>query len=285
MQNKSLPTPSRGSVVEWFKDAFCLATGQPLITHYDLATPKWPEGYSPLKIIFLSDLHVGSPAMTVKRLDDVVRRVNRLMPDVVLLGGDYLNEEGGLNGPYVSPSDIARRLRRLKPNLPHGVVGIHGNHDAFDKSGVVKAFTENGITMLENDVMRFSMRDGSGNKFYVAGLADDLTGKIDLKGTFEKISGTAPVIMLEHNPAAFNSMRNFSDRPALTLCGHTHGGQIDGPGRKYLGLPGGAPWRYVLGHSVVEGNDLIVSSGLGTSGIPVRVNCPARIVEVTLRHG
>jgi predicted MPP superfamily phosphohydrolase len=285
VQSKNLRTPSRGSLIEWLKDVFFLASGDPFITQYNLATPKWPEGYPPLKIIFLSDLHVGSPAMTLRRLDNLVLRVNSQKPDLVLLGGDYLNEEGGINGPYVSPDLIGKHLGNLKPNLPQGVVAVHGNHDAFDKDGVVKAFTENGIMLLENDVMRFSMPGDNPGQFYVAGLADDLTGKIDLRGTFEKMSGPEPVIMLEHNPAAFNGMRNFSDRPALTLCGHTHAGQINFPFRKFMGLPGGAPWKYVLGHRRVEGNDLIVSSGLGTSGLPLRVNCPARIVEVTLRHG
>lgn len=284
MKSKNLPTRSRGSAIEWLKDAFLLASGEPLITQYNLATPKWPEDYPPLNIVFLSDLHVGSHGMTLRHLDNVVLRVNSLKPDLVLLGGDYLNEEGGINGPYIPPDQIAAHLKNLKPNLQHGIVGVHGNHDAFDKAGVVKAFTENGITLLENDVIQFSMQDGAGKKFYVAGLADDLTGKIDLRGTFDKMSEPEPVIMLEHNPVAFNSMYNFSDRPVLTLCGHTHAGQIDFPFRKYLGLPGGAPWKYVLGHRRVDGNDLIVSSGLGTSGIPMRLNCPARIVQVTLRH-
>lgn len=284
-QRQALRTLSRGSAREWLKDAFMGGTGKPFLTQYDLATPKWPENYPPLKAIFLSDLHVGCPAVTLERLGGVVGRVNDLKPDLILLGGDYLNNEGPKNGPYVPARDMAKVLRGLKANFRHGVCGVGGNHDAYEKADVFRAFRENGIFMLENDTMTFSHPDRPQQKVYVAGLADDLTGKIDLVQTFRNVRGSAPLIMLEHNPSAFDAIRTATDRAVVTLCGHTHGAQVDGPGRRLMALPGNAPWKYVLGHSVVDGNDLIVGSGLGTSGLPLRINCPARIVEVTLRHG
>ncbi|MDB5491707.1 MAG: Phosphoesterase [Micavibrio sp.] len=284
MQRQALPTLPRGSAIEWLKDAFMGGTGKPFLTQYDLATPKWPKDYPPLKLIFLSDLHVGCPAMTLERLGGLVDRVNTLKPDLILLGGDYLNDEGSPNGPYVSPRDMAKVLRGLKASFRHGVCGVGGNHDAHKKTEVFQVFRENGIIMFENDAMKFNHPDRPQQKVYVAGLADDLTGTIDLAKTFEKARGAEPLILLEHNPSAFDAIAAFSDRAVVTLAGHTHGAQVDGPGRRLMDLPGNAPWKYVLGHSVVNGSNFIVSSGMGTSGLPLRVNCPARIVEVVLRH-
>jgi predicted MPP superfamily phosphohydrolase len=88
----------------------------------------------------------------------------------------------------------------------------------------------------------------------------------------------APVILLVHEPDVFPQV---PDRVALTVAGHTHGGQV-----RLLGyapfVPSRYGDRYVYGHIVEEGRHLIVSGGLGCSGMPVRFGSPPEIVMIEI---
>lgn len=284
MKVKVAPLQPRGSLTEWVRDVFG-GLGRPHMTKYNLATARWPKDYPDMKIVFISDLHVGCPAVTLPRLEKLVARINALEPDVILLGGDYLNEEGGPNGPYVDPKTMAPVLGRLKSKFHDGVVGVLGNHDAHDKAGVLDSFRKNGIIMLENDAHRVNHPLYPDQPIYIAGLADHLTGVIDLHKTFQAVQGNGPVIMLEHNPSGFDQIRQFPSKSVLTLSGHTHAWQVKGPGRKMIGLPGGTPSHYAEGLIDAEGEYLLVSSGVGTSGLPLRVSCPAQIEQIILKNG
>jgi predicted MPP superfamily phosphohydrolase len=98
----------------------------------------------------------------------------------------------------------------------------------------------------------------------------------DLDGTLAKVTDDAPIVLLAHEPDIFPEV---PERVALTLCGHTHGGQV-----RLFGYSPRVPSRYgnrfAYGH-VVEGNrNLIVSGGLGCSVLPVRIGVPPEIVMV-----
>ena len=86
------------------------------------------------------------------------------------------------------------------------------------------------------------------------------------------------VIMLVHEPNAF---RHMSDRISLSLSGHTHGGQIVVPGLGPIVTPSR---RYNYGHIVEDGRHLIVSGGLGESGVPARLGVPPEILDVTVSN-
>jgi predicted MPP superfamily phosphohydrolase len=108
----------------------------------------------------------------------------------------------------------------------------------------------------------------------------------DLPGTLKKIRDKSnPVILLAHEPDIFPEV---PERVSLTLCGHTHGGQVALP---FIGrpvVPSRYGDRYAYGHIVEDGRHLIVSGGLGCSGIPVRFGVPPEIVVIDigeLSHG
>ena len=88
-------------------------------------------------------------------------------------------------------------------------------------------------------------------------------GLDDLPGALAQIGDKAPVILLAHEPDIFPSV---PDRVALTICGHTHGGQIALPLLGPLYVPSRYGTRYAYGHVRENGRDLIVSAGLGMSG-------------------
>jgi predicted MPP superfamily phosphohydrolase len=136
------------------------------------------------------------------------------------------------------------------------------------------------------------MKDGQ--VFWLAGLGDQLAfqrgrrgrklkpeitrGVDDLPKTMSHIRDDAPVILMIHEPDAFP---NVSSRVALTLAGHTHGGQVSVAGYAPL-VPSRFGQRFAYGHVVEQGRDMIVSGGLGCSGLPIRFGVPPEIVLVEL---
>ncbi|WP_284286069.1 metallophosphoesterase, partial [Methylobacterium gregans] len=183
---------------------------------------------------------------------------------------------------------------------PLGVFAVLGNHDWWEDRTAQRrgggptiagrALEEAGIRVLENAV---SPLDLGGATVWLAGLGDQLAllparqrdpslrrGVDDLAGTLAQIPSGAPAILLVHEPDIFPKV---PPRVALTLAGHTHGGQVRPFGRPIV-VPSRFGTRYAYGH-VREQTDLVVSGGLGMSGLPVRFGIPPEIVVVELETG
>ena len=105
-----------------------------------------------------------------------------------------------------------------------------------------------------------------------------MRGLDDLDGTLAQVTDEAPVILMAHEPDVFPKV---PPRVALTLSGHTHGGQIRLFGRSPV-VPSRYDNRYAYGHVVEDDRNLIISGGLGCSIAPVRFGVPPEIVVVDL---
>lgn len=270
-----------------------------LVTRYQLSPPRWPEGLS-VKLAVIADLHACEPWMGRERIRRIVAHANALAPDCVLLLGDYVAGNGIMR--YADPiaeKDWARELGRLK--APLGVHAVLGNHDWWADADVQRrrrgtpaaslALQDAGIPVYENASVRLE-KDGA--PFWLAGLGDQeafwtiaarradpqrpFQGSDDLAGTLRQVTDDAPVVLMAHEPDIFPRV---PDRVALTVAGHTHGGQI-----RILGyapvVPSRFGNRYVYGHVVERNRNLIVSAGLGCSGVPVRFGAPPEIVMIEL---
>jgi len=261
------------------------------VTSYRLTPPDWPEGLT-VKAAVLADLHACQPWMSASRVRGIAALTNDLSPDIVFLLGDFSGGHRFVTAP-VMPDEWGEALSILK--APLGVYAVLGNHDwwhgalpgmpADGAKGVRQALHFAGIKVLENDVLRLTK---DGHPFWVAGLGDQIgeiigprhyRGFDDLGGTLAQINDSAPVILLAHEPEIF---QHVSDRVSLTLCGHTHGGQVNVPVftthymHRYFGSD------LIYGHYVERGRHLIISAGLGTSNAPVRFMRPPEIVHLTL---
>jgi predicted MPP superfamily phosphohydrolase len=178
----------------------------------------------------------------------------------------------------------AAELARL--TAPLGVWAILGNHDWWhDIAGVRGALADVRIPVLENDAVL--LRRGP-QQFWLAGLGDQIAHRIaprkfrgvdDLPGTLARVATDDPVILLVHEPDIFPEV---PERVCLTLAGHTHGGQIRVPIVWPALVPSQYGARFAYGHIVEGGRNMIVSGGLGTSKIPVRIGVPPEIVVVEL---
>jgi predicted MPP superfamily phosphohydrolase len=265
------------------------------VVRYDLQPKRWPAGLN-LTIAALADLHACRPWMTPERIRSIVEITNGLGADLVVLLGDYVN---GMDLRYVTrevePNDWARELAAL--TAPLGVHAILGNHEWWEEPAIRKggdctplarqAMEAVGIPVYDNDAVRLSK---DGRSFWLAGLgsqvayepwshlrADGRIGADDLDGALAKVTDDAPVILLAHEP---DIAAKVPDRVSLLMSGHTHGGQIRLFGWAPV-VPSRYGSRYAYGH-IRERCDVVVSGGLGCTGLPIRIGVPPEIVLVRL---
>ncbi len=254
-------------------------------------------------MVQLSDPHLG-----VYTSPEVIRKsvniCNTLSPDLVLLTGDYIHlgrqEVRTLMhkalGPAVSKYTQYRRLARhtthelsrlfqeLKPK--EGIIGIWGNHDYLEGKRTLKRFLPQNIIWLENQTVDLTIK---GSTIRISGIDDYRFGTPDIKKTItttlENKQLTHPPafkLFLSHNPDTILLPDNeLLHSYNLILCGHTHGGQICLPGS--IPIKTQTKQRKILkGLKNFEKAPVYVSSGIGCSGLPLRLFCPPEIVSVRL---
>jgi len=253
-----------------------------VVTRYALTPPGWPAGRK-LSITVIADLHAGGPDMPLPNIRHVVDTASGLQPDLVVLLGDFTAWYWFKTEPVADPV-WAAELARLK--APLGTWAILGNHDWWHNlSGVRGALAGAGIPLLENDAV---MLGTAGQRFWLAGLGDQVAFRLghgkfrgvdDLPGTLARVKTDDPVLLLAHEPDIFP---RIPERVALTLAGHTHGGQIRLPLIWPHFVPSRYGARFAYGHIAEDGRHMIVSGGLGTSVIPARLGVPPEIVHITL---
>lgn len=251
------------------------ARAQPhVVRHYALTLPGWPRFARPLRVVLLADLHVGSHSGDVARHAAIAREAAALQPDLVLFGGDYVNMQlfgGGRVPPRVVAALLAPVLGR------HGRFAILGNHDyTYGERDVAAALQDHGIAVLDHASGSFVFGDHS---IDVVGIPDAHLVRPQAKALLAGLS-QRPTIVLAHDPVWF---ADVPAGPFLTLSGHTHGGQIRLPGIGIVTNASRAPKRWSHGLIVEEGRHLVVTAGLGTSGVPIRIGVPPEfvVIEVT----
>jgi predicted MPP superfamily phosphohydrolase len=253
-----------------------------VVTRYAPALPGWPTGRK-LSVTVIADLHAGGPDMQLEHIRRIVDRASALQSDIVLLLGDFIASYR-FAITKVSDPVWAAELARLK--APLGTWAVLGNHDWWhDLHGVRAALAGVNIPVLENDAV---LLGPAGQRFWLAGIGDQLAiplghgryrGVDDLPLTLSRIKTDDPVLLMVHEPDIFPRV---PERVALTLAGHTHGGQIRVPFLWQHFVPSKYGARFAYGHVVEDERHLIVSGGLGTSIIPARLGVPPEIVHIQL---
>jgi predicted MPP superfamily phosphohydrolase len=253
-----------------------------VVTNYRPAPAGWPAGKR-LSITVIADLHAGGPNMGVAPIRRVIETSNALKSDLIVILGDYFASHRFVTEKVPHPV-WAAELARLR--APLGVWAIYGNHDWwYDIDGVRDALAQVRIPVLENDAVLL----GEGpNRFWLAGIGDQIAYRLghnrfrgldDLPATLARARSDDPVILLVHEPDIFPRV---PERVALTLAGHTHGGQVRLPFIWPAFVPSAYGARYAYGHIVEGGRHMIVSGGLGTSIVPARLGVPPEILRIEL---
>ena len=237
-----------------------------------LQLPHWPANTPPLRAVFLSDFHYGPTTGRVAPRQ-AWRLAREAKPDLLLLGGDFLyaNDTG-------LPA-LLRELQRWKQEPPSaGIYTCLGNHDYV-------ANTEALLTCLKGCDVRVLCNDAvtlppPWDGIWLAGTDDIKFGDPRPDLALAEVPRNACTIMLAHEP----DICQFSilHRCALTLCGHTHGGQICLPNGNPIYVPSKWSRQYSAGLYRHSGRWVFVSRGIGTVGVPVRMWAPPDIVVLDL---
>lgn len=245
----------------------------------DVALAKLPDAFHGYRIAQISDIHFDeyTEPSFVRR---VVGEVNRLAPDLVLLTGDYIsNSPLGKNFAAGAILRCAEALRELACPLRFAVMG---NHDSILGPPLIRAgLATASISLLFNQHVAI---ERNGQRLWLAGIADPLSNKPDL-GLAVPASPDGPVLLMCHAPDYADNVLAHA-RGALVdlmLAGHSHGGQVRLPIVGALHRVDGGR-KYVQGLFRLGQMQLYVNRGIGTVGLPFRLNCPPEITLFTLRN-
>jgi predicted MPP superfamily phosphohydrolase len=240
--------------------------------------PRLPPAFEGFRIVQFSDIHLEDYTEDFF-LQQVIDRVNALSPDLLLITGDFVSR-----GPlevemsYAAASRCGELLRNLTCPQRYGILG---NHDANVGARIVRDHMENnGLPILVNQYVRI---ERNGQHIILSGLDDWSYGYPNLSLAVPE-KPDAPVILMVHEPDYMVNIAAHHRAPLidLVLAGHTHGGQIRIPGFRPLALPPLGK-LYPEGHFRVGALQLYVNRGIGTVGVPFRLNCPPEITVATLR--
>jgi predicted MPP superfamily phosphohydrolase len=246
------------------------------ITHLTVPIRNLPDGFLNFKIVQISDIHLEefTEAFFLER---IVAQVNALNPDLVLITGDYVSRGPmELSVAYKAAGVCAEILSTIKAQR----FGILGNHDVVvGASHVIPPLEAHGTPIL---VDSYHALERGRDLLWLCGTDDAGTGTPDLAMTIPA-HPKAPVLLMCHEPDYVDQVTKHPRFPLidLMLSGHTHGGQIRLPIIGPLILPPMGQ-KYIQGTFHFDHMQLYVNRGIGTVGLPFRLNCPAEITHLTL---
>ena len=220
------------------------------------------------KIAFLSDLHVCQDGKA--EVLRVINKVNAQNPDLILLGGDYLNILIYKN-KSMDPKNISLLLTGLKAK--YGIYMVFGNHDGSKRTTKIFQDTlkNTDIKILNNANTQIQIRDKT---FYLVGIGDFSENRHKIDRAFNGVK--TPVIVFTHSPDIFPLIPNYVN---MVFAGHTHGGQVYIPFYGPLAQPTHCSGLYIKGFYEDGNKKMFVSSGVGTSHLKVRFfNLPEIVI-------
>lgn len=254
------------------------------ITQRTFDIPNLPAAWEGKRISFLSDIHSG-PFMDVDDLKRVVKITNDLKSDVILIPGDFVTSHVNELPP------LLEAMSEL--HAPLGVYACTGNHDYYaGVDDVSRGIEDTPIQLLRNSNVKI---EANGQPLYLIGVDDDDAPGVEqyveghtarhIEAAYKGIPNDAATVLMCHKPYHFEAFAKTD--VGLMLSGHTHGGQI------VLGRIGSSVLAFCsLASKYVEGvylprdsksqTQMYVSRGIGVVGLPIRINCPAEITQITL---
>jgi len=256
--------------------AYGLVLGKTLydITSAEFTIPNLSPSLAGFSIALVSDIH-SSPFMSKRDMDEYVALVNGLKADMIVVDGDFVNSQVEEVYPF------AEAFSNLR--APHGVYGVMGNHDFYnhDPELVAREVDACGVKLLRDDK---TIIEKDGGQFYLVGV-DDVGRANNSMIRLDEAVGYAPLeiprILLCHRPYYLPqaAARNID----LVLSGHTHGGQVVlGRFGDIVLAPASIASRYISGKYNIGKTNMYISRGIGTVGLPIRLNCPPEITRITL---
>lgn len=242
-----------------------------IVTEAVVPVGRLPRDFDGLRVALMADFHLG-PYVSPAYVREAVDRANALLPDLILLGGDYILYE-------------ARYIARVVPELgrlaaPLGVYAVTGNHDnRVNRVMTTRSLETNGIREINNRGLWLARGN---SRLRLAGVDDLRTGRPDPEAALDGASEAGSALLLTHNPDLAETLDDA--RVGLTLAGHTHGGQVSLPLVGSPFVPSAFGQKYVQGLVRAPHGQVFVTRGIGTVFPPIRLNCPPEIALLSLRR-
>ena len=254
------------------------------IEYRNIKIDNLPPELKGTTITLISDIHAGQ-YMNEDEMREYADVVNDLKSDVICIPGDFVNFESK------DIHNLTRAFRDLK--APGGIYGSLGNHDFFqDADYVSKALiNESPVDLLRNQHRKLTIK---GKDLYIMGVDDTIGAGAKMEEVLkyygamdeyllknEATFQNSPKVLLCHKPYGFDILaeKNID----LVLSGHTHGGQVVPIKFGNFNLSFAASVsKYIEGLYKIGKSNMYVSRGIGSVGLPIRINCPPEITKITL---
>lgn len=243
------------------------------VSRYDITIPKKAENLKELHAVMLSDAHLGN-IINNSRLSKMVDKINGLKPDIVLMAGDIVDEKVS---PFIK-QNMGDTLKQIRSK--YGTYAVMGNHEYYggEADVIQQNLEKSGVKVLRDEYVKI---DGS---FYLLGREDIAvesyykTKRKTLNEILIDEDKSFPIILLDHNPRELKEAEEYN--VDLQLSGHTHRGQMF-PNQYFTKRMYEIDWGYLK-----KGNfNIIVSSGIGTWGPPIRTGNSSELVYINLQFG
>ena len=183
------------------------------LCQYAFKSHDVPAEFEGVKIIFLTDIHHGF-FFTQEKVRTLVKLTNSLKPDIILLGGDYVDRDPGCIPTFYCEA--------AKFKAPLGIYAVLGNHDIWTDEELSKEYmNQSGIRLLDNDAVWI---EKGKSRIKIGGVGDLWSMTQNLEPMLEGTVRNDLMILISHHPDFAELLpTNIID---LLLCGHTHGGQV-----------------------------------------------------------
>jgi len=242
----------------------------PVVRSYRAEVAKRAGGRERLRIAIASDIHLGN-VVGNRHLRKLVRIVERMKPDLILLPGDVIDDS---IEPFVRNA-MGETLKDLR--APLGVYAVLGNHEYYGGHAeeYVRRMAEIGIRVLRDELVTVN------GEFVIAGRKDKTAERMEPEGRLPVglLLGQAdkrmPIILMDHQPYGFDAAADAG--ADILLCGHTHRGQF-APNHWITGRLFELDWGYMRKSAM----HVVVSSGFGTWGPPIRLASRSEVIELTV---
>ena len=238
------------------------------IIPYEVTINKEAGSVQELNVVMVSDLHLNS-IINNERLKEMVEGINVLNPDLILMVGDILEV-----ARFFSEQNMLETFKGLKSR--YGIFMSLGNHEYYGsgKNEIVESLEQIGIHILRDSYHKVN------DSFYVAGREDFAaeqfgSGRKDLQEVLSGVDKKLPLILLDHQPVTLGEAEN--EGVDLQVSGHTHKGQVF-PANLITSRLFEKDYGYLKKGSY----QLIVTSGYGTWGPPLRIGSSSEIVQISV---
>lgn len=236
---------------------------------YTIQHSQIPTAFNNTRIVFLTDIHHGV-FFSQSRVKKIVEQVNKLNPDLILLGGDYVEGD---------PKYFEGCFKELgKLSAPLGVFAVLGNHDHWQGADIArKHMKAQNINSVDNGAFWISK---NGQKIRIGGVGDHCEDVQKLYLTVNEADLSNFVILVSHSPDYAQELK--SDKVDLVFSGHTHGGQVTFFGLYAPKVPSRYGQKFRTGSVTVRNIQVIISNGIGTTLLPIRFFARPQIVIAQL---